>query len=74
LPGGEAQPLVPVSRSTWQKDPPLIVSVIHSGAVVVDSVSAGLELLLSSSVVVSVWFMVCDSLRSLSHVVGSDYP
>jgi len=58
LPGGEAQPLVPVSRSTWQKEPPLIVSVIHSGTVMVDSVSAGLEFLLSS-VVVLVWFMAC---------------
>jgi len=75
LPGGEAQPLVPVSRSTWWKDPPLIVSVIHSGTVVVDSVSSGLELLLLSSVVL-VWFMACDSLISLSltliHMMGSD--
>lgn len=66
MPGGEAQPLVPVSRSTWRNDPPLIVLVIHSGTVVIDSVLAGLEFLLSLSVVDLVWFMACgDSLISL---------
>lgn len=34
-PGGEAQPFVPVWRSTWRRDPPLIASDIHSTIVVV---------------------------------------
>lgn len=28
-PGGEAQPFVPVLRSTWRRDPPLIVSDVQ---------------------------------------------
>ena len=41
-PGGEAQLLVPLWRSTWWRDPPLITSDIHSTIVVV---VVGMELL-----------------------------
>ena len=62
MPGGEAQPLVPVWRSTWRNDPPLMVSVVHSGTADVDPVTSGLVLLVLAEL--SLWFMICryDSL------------
>lgn len=36
-PGGEAQPLVPVVRSTWRSDPLWMDSEIQSAVEVVDS-------------------------------------
>ena len=63
MPGGEAQPLVPVWRSTWRNDPPLMVSVVHSGTADVDPVRAGLVLLVPTEL--SVWF-IYDSLIRFS--------